>query len=360
MKATHRVTLALALAVGVTACSSEPPQAESGSMEPPVPEVETALPSDAVLAFAVRAPGSFIANEDATLSTEAAGTVAELRAREGDRVARGDILVRLEPTKAELAVRQAEAGLAQARANFERARSELARKQILLDDRTIAQGTFDAFKAQHDAAAAAVDGADSALALARQHLEDMTIAAPFAGVIKARSISVGEYVRPADPLLELIQIDPLKLSFEVPEKHAARLRVGQKVTTAVSALPGASFEGRVRTIFPALDIQSRTVRVEAEVPNPEHRLKPGFYASVVVPLAPMPGELVIPHAALLRREGIESVMVVRGDRAEAVTVVVGAESDDQVSIVSGLSPSDRVIVTGAQGLRSGDPVRVAQ
>jgi membrane fusion protein (multidrug efflux system) len=360
MNATVRFALAAALAAGGMACSSPEPESGAGSLEPAVPVVETTTPSTDVLALEIRAPGSFLAKEEATVSAEAAGTVAKLRALEGDKVSKGQVLVQLKTTKAELAVKQAEAGLAQARANFERAKSELARKQQLLEDRTIAQGTFDAFKAQHDAAAAAVDGAESGLALARQRLQDMTITAPFAGVVKDRSVSVGEYVRDADPVVEVIQIDPLKLRFEVPEKHAARLQVGQKVTTSVSARPGEVFEGRVRTIFPTLDPHSRTVRVEAEVSNPEHHLKPGFYASVRVPLAPMPNELVIPRSALLRREGIERVLVVREDRAEAVTVVVGAETSGQISVVSGLSPSDRVIVAGAEGLRSGDPVRVAR
>ena len=99
------------------------------------------------------------------------------------------------------------------------------------------------------------------MALARERLEDMTITAPFAGIIQAKDTSVGEYVRPGDRLLELIQIDPLKLRFEVPEKHAARLAVGQAVTTAVSALPGETFEGNVTTVFPTLDVHSRTQAV---------------------------------------------------------------------------------------------------
>ncbi len=115
----------------------------------------------------------------------------------GTGCGRGDLLLLLDPTKAKLAVKQAEAALAQAQANFEKAKSELERKQLLLSDRTISQGTFDTFKAQHDAAVAAVDGAESTLALARQRLEDMTITAPFAGVIQAKNESVGEYVRPA-------------------------------------------------------------------------------------------------------------------------------------------------------------------
>jgi membrane fusion protein (multidrug efflux system) len=357
---TLHTTLSVLLLAGSLSCSGRPAPSESKSAEPSVPVVQVATPADETLAIAITAPGSFVAYEEATISTETPGTVAEIRVREGDRVQQGATLLVLDPTKARLAVKQAEAALAQAQANFEKARSELERKQLLLSDRTISQGTFDTFKAQHDAAVAAVDGAQSSLALARQSLEDMTITAPFAGVIQAKETSVGEYVRPGDRLLEVIQIDPLKLRFEVPEKHAARLAVGQAVTTAVSALPGETFEGDIMTVFPTLDVHSRTIRVEAKVPNRDHRLKPGFYASVQVPLARVPGSLVIPRSALVRREGIEQVLVVRDDHAQAVTVVVGAETADQISVVSGLSPSDRLIVTGAEGLQSGDPVRVAQ
>jgi len=355
--ALHPALGALLLASSLS-CSQKEAPSGSGTAEPSVPIVEVAMPSDETLAIEITAPGSFVAYEEATISTETLGTVAELRVREGDRVRQGAILLLLDPTKAKLAVKQSEAALAQAEANFEKARSELERKLLLLSDRTISQGTFDTFKAQHDAAVAAVDGAESSLAMARQRLEDMTITAPFGGVIRAKRRSVGEYVKSGDPLLELIQIDPLKLRFEVPEKHAARLALGQAVTTAVSALPGESFEGDIMTIFPTLDVHSRTIRVEARVPNRDHRLKPGFYASVQVPLARVPGSLLIPRSALVRREGIEQVFVVREDRAESVVVQVGAETGERVSVLSGLSPTDRVIVSGAEGLRPGDRVRI--
>jgi membrane fusion protein (multidrug efflux system) len=340
------------------ACSREDLQPEATSAEPPLPEVTAVAPTEDPLAIEITAPGSFIAYEDATISIETPGTVAVIRVKEGSRVRQGEVLVLLDKTKMELAVRQAEAALAQAQANFERAKSELARKQILLSDRTISQGTFDTFKAQHDSAAAAVDGADSSLALARQRLADMTVVAPFAGVIEEKMISVGEYVRPADPLLVLIQVDPLKLQFEVPEKHAARLEVGQEVRTAVSALPGKIFRGEITTIFPSLAVQSRTIRVEAQVPNPEFRLKPGFYASVQVPLSQVPGSMVVPRSALFRREGTENVFVLEGDRAESVVVQVGGNTSDKVEILSGLSPTDRVIISRVDTLRSGDRVKV--
>jgi membrane fusion protein (multidrug efflux system) len=354
----YHTTVLFMLLTGLVACSQQDPQADAPPAEPPLPEVEVVSPSDDALAIEIAAPGSFIAFEEATISSETAGTVAEFRVKEGSRVGKGTVLVLLDKTKAELAVKQAEAALAQARANFERAKSELERKEILLADRTISQGTFDTFKAQHDAAAAAVDGADSMLALARQRLDDMTVVAPFAGVVKEKKKALGEYARAADALLVLIQVHPLKLQFDVPEKHAARLVVGQDVRTSVSALPGETFEGKIATIFPALAVQSRTIRVEAHVPNPKFHLKPGFYASVQVPLSQVPGSLVVPRTAVFRREGTESVFVLRGDRAESVMVQVGGNTGDQVEILSGLSAGDRVIVSGVETLRSGDQVKV--
>jgi RND family efflux transporter MFP subunit len=346
-----------ALLAGLTACSNENPQSEAVSAEPRLPEVVAASPSEGPLAVEITAPGSFVAYEEATVSTEAVGTVEAFRVKEGTRVRRGQVLVLLEKTKAELSVKQAEAALAQARANFERAKSELGRKEILLSDRTISQGTFDLFEAQSDGAAAGVQGADSSLALARRRLEDMTVVAPFSGVIKEKRAAPGEYVKPGDALLVLIQIHPIKLQFDIPEKHAARLTVGQDVRTSVSALPGETFTGKIATIFPALAVESRTIRVEAEVSNDKYRLKPGFYASVAVPLSQVPGSLVVPRSALFRYEGTENVFVLKGDTVDRVSVEVGGESSDHVEILSGLIPTDRIIVTGVDTLRAGDRVR---
>lgn len=359
-------TALLPLLVGLAACnrnaSPRPVEgdaaSESRASDPAtIPEVSVVRPSDDPIEVEITAPGSFVAFEEATLSAETPAIVAELRVKEGTRVRRGTVLMVMEKTKAELAVKQAEAGLAQAQANFEKAKSELARKEILLSDRTISQGTFDTFKAQNDAAAAAVQGAESTLALARERLEDMTVVAPFAGVIKEKKTAIGEYVGGGDPLLVLIQDDPLKLQFEVPEKHADRLSVGQEVRTQVTALPGETFKGEISTIFPVLAVASRTIRVEALVPNRQFRLKPGFYASVQVPLSPAAGALVVPRSALFRHEGTQNVFVLRAGVAERATVQVGGETTDQVEILSGLTPSDQVVVSGVDTLRAGDRVR---
>ena len=136
----HKAALAVVLTSLLACGTGEPQEDGEAAAELVLPEVTVASPSPNPLKIEITAPGSFVAYEEATISTEASGAVAEIRVKEGTRVSHGAVLVLLEKTKAEIAVKQADAALAQAKANFERAKSELDRKKILLADRTIPQG----------------------------------------------------------------------------------------------------------------------------------------------------------------------------------------------------------------------------
>ena len=366
MRMAGAVAIALA-AVSMAACggsgsvaapAGETEAPAAGRAAPAVPQVTVAAPAEASIEATYEASGSCIPFDEAEIAAEGAGPVTAVRIDEGSRVAQGQVVVALDQAKAELAVKQAEAMLVQAKANFERSKSDLTRKQTLLNDKTVAPSVYDAFKAQYDAAAAGVDAADSALQMAKRRLADMQIVAPFAGVVRDKRVSVGQYVREGDTLFVLMRVDPLKLQFDVPEKYAERLAAGQRVSATVAALPGQTFTGAILTVFPSVAVQTRTIRVEANLPNPGYRLKPGFFAMVRVPLTRLPGSLVVPRSALVRREGIESVFVVKGDRAELVRIETGAETADRVEVVSGLSTGDQVVVGGAETLKPGDRVQV--
>jgi membrane fusion protein, multidrug efflux system len=364
-----RATLVALVTMMVAGCqrAAAPAPGGSGAAEPAprpaaaenaVPSVTVARPAQTALEIEIEAPGTLIPQDEAGIAAQSAGPVTEVRVEEGSRVGQGDVLVRLETTKAELAVRQADAALAQARANSEKAKAELARKDTLLADRTIAQGTYETFKSQNEAAAAAVDGAETAVALARQRLKELTIISPFAGVIREKRVSIGQYVKEGETLVVLMRVDPLKLQFDVPEKYSARLAVGHEVRATVVALPGQVFTGTIVNVFPSVAVQSRTVRVEARVPNPAYRLKPGFYASVRVPIARLAGSVVVPQTALVRQEGTERVFVLKDGRADLVRVETGVETKESVEIVLGLTPADQVIVSGGGTLKPGDRVNV--
>ena len=334
------------------AAAEQPARAEPG-----VPEVETGSPVKEALEAHVQVPGTFIPDEEATIAAQANGPVTRVTVDAGSRVSQGDLLVQIDADKAALTVKQAEAGLAQAQANFTKAKGDLERKQVLLEDRTIAPGTFESFKAQNDAAAAAVSMAESTLALARQRMRELTVTAPFAGIVKEKRVSPGEYVREGDALVVLMRANPLKLQFDLPEKYAGRVAADQTVTAAVTSLPGEEFRGRVRMIFPALDQATRSVRAEALVSNPQYRLSPGFYASVRVPLAAAADAVVVPRTAIISREGTDNVFVLDGERVRLVRVTTGVQQGDRIEILSGLRTTDRVVTGGGQTLNDGDRVR---
>jgi membrane fusion protein (multidrug efflux system) len=365
-----RLTTTIATAAGLallatTGCTpaAEPASTPAADARPAaapqrVPEVAVARPVQTPVQTDTEAPGTFVPYEETTISAEGAGLIVDIKVDEGSRVTKGHVLVLQDTVKAELAVRQAEAMLAQARANFARASADLERKQLLLDDKTIPQNQFDSFKAQADAAAASVDAADTALALARRQLADLTTVAPYTGVIRERRVSLGTSARSGDPLFVLMRVDPLKLQFELPERYSSRIATGLEVVATVDAFPGRSFVGTVRTVSPAIAVASRAVRVEATVPNADHELKPGFFATVRVPIESVSGSLTVPRSALVSREGVNHVFVVRGDRAELAPVQVGTETADLVEIVTGLASTDEVVVEGGATLQPGDQVKV--
>jgi len=177
-----------------------------------------------------------------------------------------------------------------------------------------------------------------------------------AGVIKERTVAPGAYVRDGDQLLVLMRVDPLKLVFDLPEKHAARVVERTEVRARTAAFPGHTFQGRVRLVLPVLTQESRAVRVEARVANPSFRLKPGSYGSVEVPLRSLSGSLTVPQAALVSREGTENVWIVRNDVVELARVETGVAGPDAIEIVSGLDEDAQVVISGGETLQPGDRV----
>jgi membrane fusion protein (multidrug efflux system) len=342
-------------ASGQTADATE---ARPAAAAPRIPEVTVARPARDAVRTETEVPGTFMPYEETTISAEAAGPVRVINVDDGSRVAKGDVLLQQDTIKAGLAIKQAEAALAQARANFARTKADLERKQQLLEDKTIPQNQYDSFKAAYDAAEAGVAAADSALALARQQLKDLTIVAPYTGVIRERRVSLGTYARGGDALFVLMRVDPLKLQFELPEKYATQLATGLEVVSSVAAYPGRTFSGTIRTVFPAVAVQSRSVRVEATVSNLQYQLKPGFFASVRLPLRSGDRSFAVPRSALVRREGTDNVFVVRSGKAELVRVETGAETADLIEVVTGLSGEDNVVVAGGETLQPGDQVKV--
>ncbi len=291
------------------------------------------------------AVGNLRSNESVMLRPEVSGRISAIHFQDGQSVTRGQLLVELDA-----AVQRAE--LQQARANLELAESNFRRTADLFER------NFVSLSAREEAASRlAVARATAELAGAR--LERMRIVAPFSGTVGIRDVSVGDYVKDGDPLVNLEDIATLKLDFRLPEAYLQRIRPGQAIDVVSDTLPGERFSATLTAINPQLDAQGRAAVVRAEMANPEGRLRPGMFARVRVLLAERPSVTSVPEEAIVPSagEGNHVYRVVDG-KVERVPVRTGVRRGTMVEIVEGLSPGEEIVTAGQLKLRDGVAVQV--
>ncbi len=292
----------------------------------------------------IRAVGTLRANESVVIAPEIAGRLSRIRFHEGDRVKAGDVLVEIDPVILKAELDKARAEVALAKANNERAS-------------TLAQQGTGTLRAR-DEAVAAYQAALANLALAEARLEKATITAPLNGVVGLRGVSVGAYLTPGTPIVELADIDPLKVDFRVPELLVSTLRTGQNIVVAVDALPGATFAGTIYAIDPTVDVNGRAMRLRARVPNPEGRLSPGLFVRLQIVVERRPGAVLVPESAIVAQAGKTFVYRINGNRAERAEVTLGQRRPGVVEVKSGLGGEDTVVTAGHQRLGAGAVVEI--
>lgn len=292
----------------------------------------------------LRAVGTLRPNEAVTVVSEIAGRVERIGFVEGRSVRAGDVLIELDASilRAELA--KARSDLTLARANHERA-STLATRGL-------------ATQRALDEARAALEATQAGVALAQARLQKATIKAPLSGVVGLRSVSVGAYVTPGERIVELSDVDPVKVDFRVPELSLSELRRGQPIRVAVDALPGRSFEGEIDAIDPVVDVAGRAIRLRARIPNPRGELSPGLFARVQIVVARRENSLLVPESAVFAEGSKRFVYRVVEGRAALTAVELGQRRPGEVEIRSGLSGGDVVVIAGHQQIRDGTPLDV--
>ncbi len=306
------------------------------------------------------AVGSLLPDEQVTVSSEVDGILREVRVEEGGRVHRGMVLAVVNETDYRLEIQRAEAALRQAEASLENTNQEHARKAALFADALITRQQMDDVSTRRTLASAEVDRAKASLSLAKERLGKTSIVSPLAGAVKEKKVSAGDYVRAATPLFTLIRTDPLKISFAVPEKEAARIRLGQEVRFQVASLGGREFAGRVKIIFPHVDEKTRTLQVEAQVPNREGVLKAGFFARATLYTGDPRLLVVVPLTSILYEGTRTRLFVVEGNTAKERSVLVGDKYGEMIEIREGVAAGEEVVVVGQNNLSEGAKVHVAR
>ena len=312
------------------------PAAAGGAQSVPV---ETAAVEAIRLPQAITAVGSLRSDESITLRPEVAGRIASIQFQEGQRVAKGATLVRLDA-----AINQAE--LQQARANQVLAKSKFDRAVDLAKSKFISGQARD--EAENN-----LKVAEAALQLVEARLAKTEIKAPFSGIIGLRSVSVGDYVKEGADLVNLESIDPLKVDFRVPEVYLRQVQAGQPLEITLDAYPNKTFDGRVLAVNPLLDAAGRSVVIRAQVKNQDASLRPGMFTRVRLITKNVAEALVVPEEALVPQGSDKFLFKVVDNVAVRTKVEVGQRREGKAEILSGVALGDIVVTAGQQRLRDG-------
>lgn len=303
---------------------------------------------------------------EVTLSAQRTGRITALTVREGDRVARGSVIARLDLTEesvqSESALAQSAATYQEAERNFRRAEELRAKGLIALQELDTARRAFEVARSQHEAAAEDV----------RVRRGYSVVPAPFDGIVAKKYTEVGELLLPGKQIVTIVDPDRIYVLATIDEVDVGRLRIGQKVQITVDAFAGEKFDGKVARISPIVSggkLETRTADVWIYFANKDRRIKPGMSADVEILVATLDDVLAVPTQAILDRGGAKQVYVLAnkgvrpGDRTAVSLhpVEIGESNWVSTEVRSGVDEGALVVTTpGAEGLREGATVVIEQ
>lgn len=301
--------------------------------------------------------GNLVPLEDAQVAAGAAGKVLSTAVERGQTVKQGDVMVRLDGRIASAQAAAAQAQVEVAKAQLESATADCERSTQLFKGGGVAASQHQRTLAQCRTAEAQLAAAQAQARLANSNLSDMSIRAPFDGVVAERMISAGEYVGPSSPVVGLISSNAMRLELTVPAQSAGEVRAGQVVEFAVGRVAdGKAYKSTVTHVGASLRKSSRDLVIEALVDGKEVPLPPGSFVNARLRLedAPLP---VVPAKALRQGAGQSRLFVVVDGRLEERMVQVSEVRGDVAGIIDGVRPGETVVATATSELRDGAAVK---
>jgi multidrug efflux system membrane fusion protein len=324
------------------------------SNKPPPATVSIAEAKSEVIPNLLTAVGDLAAVHQVNVTSDVSGRITDIMFTAGSTVKAGSPLVQLfdGPEQADLASFKAQATVAQL--SLDRAK-QLAARQF-------------GPQATVDQAQAAFDQAQAGIARTEAVISQKLVRAPFDGELGVRKVEIGQYLTAGSQIVSLTDLSELYANFTVTEKDSGNLKVGQIVRIAVDAYPGRTFEGKITTIEPQIATDTRNIRVQATIANPDRILKPGMFVTTTVVLPEKPAVITVPETAVDYTLYGDSVFLItekkEDDGKTSLTVVrtfvrTGNRVNGRAEIPSGLKPGDRVVAVGQLKLQSGAAVAIS-
>jgi membrane fusion protein, multidrug efflux system len=355
---------ALAGAIGVRAAKRAAESRDSPDKAPPV-TLEFAA-SD--VAYAAQRPmsrwlaisGTLQPEHQATVKAKVAGDVRQISLREGERVAAGQVVARIDTSDLEAKLAERIGAMESARAQLALATKTRAMNVKLLNERFISQNAFDSSESSFDVAQGNVKSAEAQVRLAQNALKDAVVVAPLAGVVAKRHVQQGEKVAFDTPLVTIVDLAYLEVQALVPAIDVPELVAGMPVELSVDGFVDRRFTGRVGRINPATEPGTRAILVYVALPNPEGTLRGGMFATGRIALAASPAERTLPASAIRTEGGETFVWAIADGKLVRRTVLVGRRDDDagMVELRTALPPTLPVLAARFENLKDGAPAAV--
>jgi membrane fusion protein (multidrug efflux system) len=327
--------------------------AQHSSFQPPPEAITTVQATPERWPATVEAIGTVEAVHGVTVAADLPGLVAQIQFDSGRKVRAGEVLVRLDTRQEQAQLAAAEAQRNLATVNFERMKG-------LRDQGITSQADFDRAAAEHKQAVAQTG--ETRAAIGRK-----TIRAPFSGVLGIRQVNLGQYLKPGDPIVELQSLDPVYVNFDVPQQQLSELPIGAEVHVTAQGIEKSAATGRITAVNSVVDEATRNVQVQATLPNPDGKLRPGMFVEAQVVLGAGAPVVAVPASAINYAPYGNSVFIVepmKGPDGKPYTgvrqqfVKLGGTRGDQVAVVSGVKPGQELVTSGVFKLRSGAAVVV--
>jgi membrane fusion protein (multidrug efflux system) len=322
-------------------------------------EVVTTEPTE--LRQMMQLTGTLRAVDQVTMKAKVAAEVRAVMVREGEAVAAGQIVVKLDTGEYDARVSQARGNLNNARAQLEIATKTRDNNLALVEKGFISKNALDNSASQYAAAKASVDAAQGALDIVLKSLNDTVSRSPISGLVSVRHVQPGEKVSIDSRLIEIVNLQKLELEAAVPSSEIARVAIGQKVELSVEGL-SRHFDGKVVRINPSTQAGSRSVPVYVQVTNPQNLLRVGMFAEGRLLLSSKSGVMALPQSAVRKVNDSSFVFAIVNNKIERVPVTLGSTGlvgdDHHTEITSGLEFGAQVIRADMGNLTPGTPVRV--
>jgi len=307
--------------------------------------VKLMIVKDTAVSNNIDVTGTIDANEKVSLVSETAGNITGIYFTEGSHVSKGQLLVKVYNQDLIASLKQNQYQVALARENE-------YRNKILLQKEAVSRQEYDTSLASFNSLQAQAD-------MIKAQIAKTEIRAPFSGTIGLRNVSPGGYLSPSTAIATLVNIDPAKVTFSVPEKYLPLLRPGSKISFNVES-SRQNFSATVYAIEPSIDVNSRTITVRAKAPNPQNVLKAGSFAKINLTLDQIPKTIMVPTECVIPDLKTSKVYVYHNGVAVAKPVKTDLRTDTKIEIVSGLQQGDSLVVSGLIQMRPKVPLKVVK